>query len=169
MSTKAWWVIAIGALCMVGGYSTARAESAHRLGGGVNYWVALDDIESDVDEEGFSYLISYQYRPELLGLEADVEFLPDRFGEDAIAPQAYLVVGKALYAAAGIGIIHQDSDWADDPFYSFKVGLDLEILSGLYLDLSANYRFESKSELESSDTDIDTDTVFLGAALRFGL
>jgi hypothetical protein len=149
--------------------SVQAAGSTHRIGAGANYWVALDDIKVDnIDKDGFSYLASYQYRPTLIGLQADVEFLPDLFGEDAIAPAAYLLIGSAIYGAAGVGIVNQDGDWADDPFFALKVGLDLEVLPSLYLDLSGSYRFNSKIDLGDAIDAIDTDTVFLGAAVRIG-
>lgn len=153
------------------GTDLARAEEgAHRIGGGVNYWVAIDDIDTDnVDDNGFSYLASYQYRPGLLGLEVDAEFMPDRFGKDAWAPEAYLLLGKAVYAGAGIGIVNSGSDFADEPFFALKAGLDLELLPRVHLDIAANYRFNDQSDIENSTTDIDTDTIFLGAALRLAL
>ena len=140
------------------------------MGGGANYWVALDDLdEDDIDDNGFSYLISYQYMMEWMGLELDAELLPDRFGETAVAPAAYFLLGKTLYAAAGIGIVNSDGNFSDEPFFALRAGLNLEILPDMYLDVSANYRFNDETELEDKESDIDTDTVFLGAALRFGL
>ncbi len=164
---KKWIVFAILALVLL---PVVQAETpAHRLGGGVNYWVFIDDIDvEDIDEDGFSYLASYQFRPSFIGFQADVEFLPDLFGEDAIAPAAYLLVGQAIYGAAGIGILSVDGEWADDPFFAFKVGLDLEFLPSLFLDISASYRFNSEADLEDAVESIDTDTVFLGAAVRIG-
>ena len=148
--------------------SAPAADQAHRIGGGVNYWVALDDLDSDFDEEGLSYLATYQYRPTLVGFQADVEFLPDLFGENAIAPAAYLLVGSAIYAAAGAGMLSVDGEWADDPFFALKAGLDLELLPSIYLDLSASYRFNYGIDLDDALDEIDTDTVFLGAGLRLG-
>jgi hypothetical protein len=142
----------------------------HRLGGGVNYWVAVDDIDSDkVDDDGFSYLASYQYMMDFIGVELDVEFLPDRFGETAVAPEAYFLLGKAIYGGVGIGIVHADGSFADDPFFALKAGLNLEVLPQIFVDISANYRFNESAELEGNDTNIDTDTIFLGAAVRFAL
>ena len=162
------WVILL-ALTFVLIPAAQAADKAHRIGGGVTYWVFLDDIEvEDIDEEGFSYLVSYQYRPTLIGLQADVEFLPDMFGEDAIAPAGYLLVGKAIYAAAGVGIVNFDGEWAEEPFYALRAGLDLEVLPSIFLDVSASYRFNSETKLDDAIDDIDTDTVFLGAAVRLG-
>ena len=161
--------LALLAWALAGAVAIADEGGAHRIGAGANYWVTVEDMEADVDENGFAYLATYQYRPGLLGLGIDVEMLPDFLGEDAYAPQAYLILGKTIYAAAGVGILNVDGDWADDPFYSLRAGLDLNLLSNLYLDLYGNYRFEETSDLGGEDTEIDADTVFLGAALRLAL
>ena len=163
---KKWMEVLLVLLATASG--VLAEDSVHRLGVGANYWIALDDLSSDVDENGFSYLLSYQWRPGLIGLQLDGEILPDRFGEDAYAPAAYLLLGKAIYAAAGIGIVNQDGEWAEDPFFALKAGLDLEVLPRIYLDISASYRFDAETDLGDAFEAIDTDTVFLGAAARFG-
>ena len=122
-----------------------------------------------MDEDGFSYLISYQYMMDWVGVELDVELLPDRFDEDAVAPAAWFLLGKTLYAGAGIGIVNSDGDFADEPFFALRAGLNLELLPSLYADLSVNYRFNDEADLEDDDRNIDTDTLFLGAAVRFSL
>ncbi len=161
-------------LCMISMLIAAENGFAgnHRLGGGANYWVALDDIEKDngddIDENGLAFLVSYQYWPSILGLEVCAELLPDRFGETAIAPQAYVLFGSGLYAGAGIGTVLSDGEFSEQPFFALKAGINLELLPrALYVDVFANYRFNEKAELSDSSTDIDTDTVFLGAAARF--
>ncbi len=141
----------------------------HRIGGGINYWVAVDDIDvDDIDENGFSYLISYQYWPALLGVELDLEIMPDRYGETAFAPQAFLLLGSTIYGGAGIGIEYRDSSFADRPFFAFRAGLNLELLPGIYTDFYGIYRFNEKADLDKKDTKIDSDTIFLGAAVRIG-
>ncbi len=164
MKMSKWWMIAVAGM-LVAAAQPAQAEV--RVGGGVNYWVMLDDIDIDeVDQDGFSYLASIQFKGDLLGLGIDAEMMPDRFGEDAYSGQAYLIVGKGLYGAAGIGINNIDGDFADDPFFMLRLGLDLEIVTGLHLDINANYRFNEKTDLEDLPEEIDSDTIFLGAALR---
>jgi hypothetical protein len=164
---KKWMIpmLAVGLWLVAGG-----AQAEHRLGLGANYWVAVDDIKiQDIDKDGLSYLVSYQWRPALIGLQADVEFLPDLFGKDGVAPAAYVLVGKAIYAALGAGMIHLDGGWLDDPFIALKVGLDLELLPSLFLDISASYRYHGtirELDVEDELKKIDTDTVFLGAAAR---
>ena len=162
-----WIVLALAALLLA---PLAQAENAaHRIGLGANYWFAIDDIEvDDIDEDGFSYLVSYQYRPTLIGFQADFEYMDDLYNVDAFAPAAYLIIGKAIYAAAGVGIVNFDGGGADDPFFAFKAGLDLELLPSIVLDVSASYRFNAKTDLDDAVHAIDTDTVFLGAAARIG-
>ena len=57
----------------------------------------------------------------------------------------------------------------NEPFFALRAGLNLELLPRIFVDISANYRFNDTAELKDEDTDIDTDTIFLGAALRFAL
>lgn len=152
--------------------TTTNAMAEHRIGGGVNYWISVDDIDlddRDVDEDGLSFLASYQYWTGMFGLELDLEFLPDRFGESAVAPEAYLLFGKAIYAGVGLGVVYTDGDFADEPFFALRAGLNLEVLPSIYLDIYGNYRFNDSADFDNEATDIDTDTVFLGAAVRFAL
>ncbi len=165
---KKWSIIfSLLFLCCVAGQLQA---AEHRIGIGANYWTSVDDIDfDDVDDDGFSYLASYQYWPGLIGLEVDLEILPDKYGETAFAPQAFVLVGKSIYAGAGIGWEYRDSDLADEPFFAFRAGLNLELLPGIYGDFYGLYRFNDSAELDNETTDIDSDTIFLGAAIRIAL
>lgn len=144
----------------------------HRIGIAANYWVALEDIEVNdkkIDDDGLSLIASYQYWPGIFGIEVDLEFLPDRFGDSAISPQAYLLIGKSIYGGIGIGMTYSDSEFSDEPFFALRAGLNLELLPGIYADIYGNYRFNDSAALDNEQTDIDTDTIFLGAALRLAL
>jgi len=152
--------------------ATGAFAGEHRIGGGANYWVSVDDIEvgdNKLDDDGIAFFGSYQYWPGLLGLEVDVEFLPDRFGESAVSPQAYLLVGKGIYAGVGIGTTYTDGDFVDEPFFALKAGFNIELLPGIYADIYGNYRFNDTADFDDEDTNIDTDTVFLGMAVRIAL
>jgi len=154
---------------LLGSLLTYAETDVHRFGAGANYWVAVDDVEVDnIDDNGLSYFLSYQYRPSLIGLQLDMEIMPDMYAGDAYAPAAYVVVGGWLYAALGVGIVNYDGDWEEDPFFALKAGLDLELLPSVYLDLGVSYRVESTVDLDDAVDNIDTDTIFLGAAARFG-
>ncbi len=144
----------------------------HRLGGGVNYWRSIDDLKGDdfkFDNSGFGFIGSYQYWGGLLGVEVDVELLPDMFDETVVAPQAYLLLGRAIYAGIGIGTTYIDGEFADEPFYALRGGFCLELLPRLYADLYATYRFNDGVDVKDAVDDIDTDTLFLGAMARFSL
>jgi len=147
----------------------ARAEdSGLRLGAGANYWTAVKNLDADkVDKHGFSWIGTLQYWPSWIGVEADVEWFKQGYAgaaQDVWAPQAYLILGKTIYGAVGIGGYYSGSTWANNPFYAFRVGLDFAILPRIYIDINANYRFQDWSSLNASN--VKSDTITLGAAVR---
>ena len=153
--------------------STVRAQEQERnnqLGVGVHYWTTVKNIDVNaIDRNGFSYLAMYQYHYGWVGIEADLEWFQKGFGgasQDVYQPQAYLILGKVVYAAAGIGGYYTDGKLTDNPFYAFRVGLDIPVLPILHLDINANYRFENWDDLSTDGKSVDTDTVTLGAAAR---
>jgi hypothetical protein len=161
-------VLLLFAATVIGVGDAAAGE--YRLGAGVNYWVAMDDIDIEgrnIDENGIGYFVSYQYWENILGVEMDLEFLPDRFGDSAVAPQAFMLIGKSIYGGLGIGAVYTDGEFADKAFYALRAGFNFELLPGIYTDIYGIYRFNDTAELDNVSEDIDTDTVFLGAAVRF--
>jgi hypothetical protein len=146
--------------------------NAHRLGLGVNYWKTIDNIGDNFDNHGFSYIGTYQYVPVwFFKVEADLEVFPDPAGtgKPFFAPELFLTVGGLIYGGVGIGIYNQDSNWGDKPFYMLRAGLDIPILPRLFLDINANYRFDDFDSFDWKTADPGTDTIRLGAALRFTL
>lgn len=165
------WMVGL-AMAFVAGM-TGYASADHAIGAGANYWRTIDDLKGnpEFDRSGVSYYLSYQYRPlPVLFLEAQLERMPDGFmasPDPVYAPQAY--IGAKLlfvYAAAGVGMFYADGEWANDPFYCLRAGVDLTLLPMIHLDINANYRFTTWDQTEDDATDIDTDTIFLGAAAR---
>lgn len=153
--------------CLLG----VRAEdSGLRLGVGANYWTAVKNIEVDtIDKHGFSWTGTVQYWPSWIGVEADIEWFKKGYAgaaQDIWAPQAYLIIGKTLYGAVGLGGYYSDG-WCNNPFYAFRVGADLEVLPRIHLDINATYRFQDWSSLNTSD--IKSDTIMLGVAARIAL
>lgn len=168
---KTVFVIAISCGLILSLFSITWADGTHRFGGGVRYWTALDDIDvDDVDEDGLSLLLSYQYRmASFFTIEGDLEFLGEGYAgasETVFSPQAYFLVGLGLYGGVGIGINYSDGDLADKPFYALRIGFDIELLPSIFLDIHANYRFE-QWDFDRIKGDIDTDTITLGAIVRF--
>lgn len=168
------WMVAVAVIGLFTVVQSVRADSSQRLGLGANYWTMVDNVKlRDIDENGFSYLATYQYQPaRFLKLELDAEVFPEHFqGIDgwSCAPEAYIVAGSTLYLAGGIGILYAHDDFADKPFYALRAGLDLEIVPRFFLDLNVNYRFSEMTNLSAIANDINGDTMMFGAALRLSL
>ena len=162
-------LLSIGLLVSVLG---ARVDDeSFRLGAGAHYWTTVNNINVDnIDKHGFSWLGTMQYWPSWVGIEADAEWLQKGYAgalQDVWSPQAYLILGKTLYGAVGIGTYYSDGTWINKPFYAFRIGADLEVLPRIHLDINANYRFEDWSKLNSSD--VKSDTITLGVAARIAL
>ena len=165
-------VLIVGMLATLPLFS--NTAEAFRLGLGANYWKTIDTIDDDdFDEDGLSYIASLQFSlAEYSKLEIGVEWYEKGFGgapDDIYAPQAFFLLGKGLYAGIGIGGYYTDGDFAEDPFYAFRLGFDIGILPDIALDINANYRFENWDDLNENEKDIDTDTVTFGAAVRIGI
>jgi Outer membrane protein beta-barrel domain len=149
----------------------SRTEAQHRLGAGVNYWVAVDKFEDeDLDDKGFGGIISYQYLfGGLFRVEADLEILQEGYAgarDTVYTPMGYFIIGRGLYAGLGLGLGYSGGEWADEPFYALRAGLDINILPKFYLDINANYRFIDW-KFDELKEDIDLDTITLGAVVRF--
>jgi hypothetical protein len=174
MKTSGWGLRMLGAALALA-LAAPITAAEHRLGGGVHYWQTVDDLRDEgfdeIDEEGRSLVLSYQYVPAgLVKIQLDAEYFEEGFGgaaEEALSPQLYLVLGSRLYAAVGVGLTYSDGfeDSWSDPFYAARVGLDFLLLPRTRLDLNANYRADAFSELEEAETDAIT----LGAVVRFRL
>ena len=155
--------------------SASAASAPTSIGGGVHYNRFVDDVDTDdIDQDAFSYVIALRNNASaLLGFELDVELQPEELtGRDEMTyiPQAYLFLGKVIYAGAGIGIGYFDGDFAEDPNYYLRAGLDLEALPGLFLDISARYIIQDIDEAgDEIEENIDGDTITLGANLRFSI
>lgn len=167
-------VIAITTLVM--GVSPTRAEESHyTLGVGLHYWDSLDDVvdsDFEFEDSGYSLLVAWQWAPEnLIQFEIDLEFFEDGFAGatgEAISPMVLVLLDlPVLYVGAGVGVtISDDFDSnVSDPFYLARAGFHIGLLPRLGLDLHLDYRFDVWEEVD----DFDSDTVTLGAILRFRL
>lgn len=163
-------VASLGFLGMAAASFAQEQERNNQIGVGAHYWTTVKNIDvNDIDKNGFSYLAMYQYHYGWVGIEADLEWFQKGFGgstKDMYQPQAYIILGKVIYAAAGIGGYYTDGKLANNPFYAFRVGLDIPLLPILHLDINANYRFENWKDISAEGTSVDTDTITLGAAAR---
>ena len=148
----------------------AAAPAAAGIGVGVHYLKTVGDIkdEAGFDENAFGFIGSFQSGGAgMLKLEGDVEWVPDYLGSDhdMIEPQAYALVGRNLYAGAGIGIGYIDDNWQDRPFYALRAGYALP-LAAFSLDGFASYRFQKLDTIEGATSD-DLDAITFGVIARF--
>ncbi len=170
-SFRSLLLVAVSIILLASLATAPVAAGEHRLGFGVHYWKSVEDFadELDVDEDGLAYIGSYQYYPGgILGFEFDLEYFDAGFAgatSEVWSPQAYVIVGKGLYAGLGVGSNYADNftDSFSDPFFAAKAGFNLPLLPHLRLDMNANYRFDDWSELDQASSD----TITLGANVRF--
>jgi hypothetical protein len=97
-----------------------------------------------------------------LTLEADVEVLPSSLTGAKVGymPQAYALLGGFIYGGVGIGYLYSDGEFAKNPTYALRAGLDIP-LSKIHLDVNANYRFSKWGG------DFNTDLITVGAVARY--
>ena len=169
---KEWLVVTLLACVVLFACLDALAEDTkHYLGFGFRYWRAVEDIELvDVDEDGFSWIVTYQMKPaKLIKIEADIEVMSDNYAgskHDVYAPQGYILLGTGIYAGLGAGFYLADGKIEENPFLALRAGIFAELFPSIFIDFNANYRFDEWNDLNESDEDIDTDTVTLGLAVR---
>jgi len=144
-------------------------NSPHSIGFGAHYWQVIDDLdETGFDESGLAYIAAYRYDGGLLAFHAELEIFPSDFGavdEEVYSPQVIAILGDGIYAGLGAGILYSDGDFAEDPFFLLRAGLNVVAFGPVTLDINANYVFTDFDNLSSSD--IDSNTITLGAMLRF--
>ena len=169
------WIVILGLGCILAGPSIAQAGRS--IGAGLNYWHALKDIDfSEFDQDGVSWFVTYRSTGgHFIGWEANLELMPEGFmasPKKVYAPQAYALIRMVITGAVGIGWYYSDGEWADEPFYALRAGMEFPLLPKVTLDVTANYRFTKWGDLKDEEGDvkvIDTDTIMLGAALRLGI
>lgn len=157
------------AMAVVVCVSSARAESS--LGLGAHYFRTVDSLDKPFDEDGLAPVISYRADLiPLLMLQLDGVLYPDGYAgseKDVFSPQAFLLVGSGIYAGVGVGTLYADGDFSDSPFFALRAGVTLALFPALHLDINANYEFSNWDGINKLDKNVDSDTVTLGAALRF--
>ena len=145
------------------------APAAAGLGVGVHYLKTVGDIKDSqgFDENALGFIGSFQHGAGMIKLEGDVEWVDDYMGSDhsMIEPQAYALLGRNIYAGAGMGIGYLDDKWQNHPFYALRAGYALP-LTALTLDGFASYRFQKSDDLQGLTSD-DLDTVTFGVIARF--
>jgi hypothetical protein len=170
-------LLALAVLCLA--LATPATAAEHRLGIGAQFLRTVDsfaddifdDSFNDVEEDGYAWVVSYQYVPRgLFRLELDFEYYDEGFGgsgTESYTPIAFVLFGGDWYGGVGVGLTFSDGFDGDasDPFFAARVGYELDVLPGISVDFNANYRADAFSELDEADTDAIT----LGAIVRFNI
>jgi hypothetical protein len=157
-------------LCFTTGL-TSFAAGPHQFGAGMNYW-KLNDRPSSYDKDGFSYYGLYRYNRGFWGYEIDLEHYPEDSifsNSDAVwEPQAYILVGKWIYGAAGVGWQFGESELPSSPTYYLKAGLNFSVFPFMKLDINAQYKYQKLKDFET-DKNESVDAVTVGASLNIAL
>ncbi len=151
----------------------AGAEELYRLPTEINISkLELMDLRAnDVNPaaEQQAAVFSFKLNPRnLLQFKADMDVLPQDLTADSetiLLPQMFVAVGDDLYAGLGTHYLIEDGILIDDPQFSLRAGVDLEILPYIFLDISADYQFDDWRELKEEDAFSKEDVVW-GGALR---
>ncbi len=166
---KTWWLrFFMAAVC--GMAISAQAESS--IGLGAQYYQAMDSLEKPFSEDGFAPVISFRTDlGSMFGLQVDGVYYSDEGYagslKETFSPQAFLLLGRGLYAGAGIGTLISDGEFADNPLFVGRVGVNLEWFPGVHLDLNASYEWADWDGINVLNERVDSDTVTVGATLRF--
>ncbi|MEM9293229.1 MAG: hypothetical protein AAGD01_16220 [Acidobacteriota bacterium] len=175
-TTRLWITIAIFSLCLSALAPIAASAGEHRLGLGAHYWRTVDSLGdlNDLPDDGYSWMVSYQYKPRgLFTFEAAVELFDDGFGgsnDSAYSPQIFaLVGGNGLYGGVGVGVTVSDglADDISDPYYVVRIGWNVAVLGSVYADIHARYRFDDWEGVEEFELNSDSFTVGLVGRVRF--
>jgi len=154
---------------IVAGTLTVPAQARGRIGAGAEYMKTLGDIKDteEFDPDAVAFLGSYQMDLELFKVEGDVEFVLDfgGSGKALILPQAYALLGDFVYGGVGIGTVTFDGEWASDPFYALRAGVNLG-LDSMEVDVYGLYRFLDTDVFEDFG-DQNLDSITFCAQVRF--
>lgn len=159
-----WMIVGVCGLAV-----SVQAENS--LGLGARYFQTVDSLDKPFEESGMAPLISLKMElAPLLHVQVDGVLYPDGYAgsdKDVLSPQAFLLLGSGLYAGLGAGTLYADGEFSDSPFFIARAGIDIALFPALHLDVNANYEFSEWDGINELDENVDTDTVTLGAALRF--
>ena len=166
-------VLAAFAALFTFGAAQAASTGGLELGLGANYWYSIDEArDKSFDRDGLGWMISSRIPlSDIFSLGLEIEQSPDNFvflDERLYLPAAYAILGNSLYIGFGIGNYYYDGDFYGDVWYALRAGFKIPILvPGLMLDVNVNYRVEDWDRMKDAKDDIGSDTLMIGAAIRF--
>ncbi len=171
MPTKLLRTVLLSTALLMCAQFAAHAQSNLQLGIGANYWVAAKHAVSDsFDRNGVGWMLSTRYMATpYFGFGFEIERSPKdyvQFEKPIYCPAGYLIVGKGIYGALGVGTYYYDGDFYEDVFYALRLGFAMELIPHVIFDINANYRADKWSKIRHADDHIKSDNVVLGCAVR---
>lgn len=155
-------------LCAAAFAPSVRAESS--LGVGLRYFQMTDSLPKPFKDRGGGGFINWRtYFTDWFGAMAEVDVYVDGFAgtrNEVLSPQAFLVLGRPVYAAVGGGYLFCDGDLSDDPFLALRLGAQGPLTTWFMYDISVSYEFAEWSGVNDVDDRFESDTVVIGAGLR---
>ncbi len=166
-------ILFISLIVLIAAMPAVGAEELYRLPTAVTISklelmdLRINDFNPAAEQQ--AAVFSFKLNPRnLLQFKAEMDLLPQDLTvnpESVLLPQMFVAVGDDLYAGLGTQYLIEDGILIDDPQFSLRAGVDLEILPYIFLDISADYRFDDWRELKEEDAFSKEDVVW-GGALR---
>lgn len=157
-------------VCMVAGFALASAHAESTLGLGLRTFRTVDSLPGQFHRSGIGGYANWRSQwTDLVSGQFELALYEDGFAgttEEALAPQAFLLLGRDLYAGAGVGILFADGDFADSPFLTLRAGYQIALANWISLDLNVSYEFGEWKGVNKFDESVESDTVVLGGGVR---
>jgi hypothetical protein len=166
-------ILLVSLLVVAAAIPASESEELYRLPTTVTISkLELADLsinEFEQADERQAAVFSLKLNPRnLLQFTTKMRLLPPELNSDpdsVLLPQMFIAVGDDLYAGLGTRYLIEDGILIDDPQFSLRAGVDLEILPYIFLDVRADYRFDDWRELKEEEG-FSTEDVVWGGALR---
>ncbi len=158
----------LSVLCSLVLAGAARAESS--LGFGPRAFRTVDSLYKPFTDSGFGGFVNWRsYWNDWAGWMAELSFYEEGFAgskKEVLSPQAFLVLGRDLYAAVGGGYLYGDGNFSDSPFLALRAGVQGALTTWFMFDVYLGYEFAEWKGVNTIDERFESDTVVLGAGLR---
>ncbi|MBW7908062.1 MAG: hypothetical protein H3C50_03965 [Kiritimatiellae bacterium] len=158
------------AVCLLMGLALTSVRAESTLGLGLRGFRAVDSLPHQFQRSGLGGYVNWRSQwTDLVSGQLELALYEDGFAgttEEALAPQAFLLLGRGLYAGAGVGVLFADGDFADSPFLTLRAGYQVALAEWISLDLNVSYEFGEWKGVNVFDPSVESDTVAIGAGVR---
>lgn len=146
----------------------AQADSS--LGLGLRVFRTVDSLPRQFTEMGLGGSVSWRtFWTERISGQLEMNLYEDGYAgapQEALSPQAFVLLGREWYAGLGAGILFADGDLADAPFLVLRAGYQRPWTEWMSLDLSVSYEYAEWKGVNQFDKTAESDTLVFGAGVR---